>query len=127
MIINLGKGNFFSNLFSNQTYIVDVTYIFHLHKDLKRAERAEIYYPICIWTFVGVFLYLYFHSTVKYWHIRNKWQSIIVFLCLCTGQLILCLQSDHRIASYLPTYLVTISKALWNLIMILLSVHSGLR
>ena len=30
-------------------------------KYLKRAERAEIYYPICIWTFVGVFLYLYFH------------------------------------------------------------------
>ena len=24
------------------------SHIFHLHKDLKRAERAEIYYPICI-------------------------------------------------------------------------------
>ena len=27
---------------------------------MKRAS-AEIYYPICIWTFVGVFLYLYFY------------------------------------------------------------------
>ena len=45
-------------LFSNQSYTVQVTYIPFAYKDLK---RAEIYYPTCIWTFVGVFLYLYFH------------------------------------------------------------------
>ena len=33
------------------------------HTQLK--PRAEIYYPVCIWTFVGVFLHLYFYINSK--------------------------------------------------------------
>ena len=73
----------FLNLFSNLSYIIHVTHLFHLHKDLKRAS-AEIYYPSCILTFDGVFLYHIYYSYVKVKSQMNQYIfGKIIWLLAC--------------------------------------------
>ena len=54
----------YSNNFISSSKLVNHTQFKQVTFAYKDLKRAEIYYPICIWTFVGVFLFLYFHSTI---------------------------------------------------------------